>query len=281
MDEYENTGKDMQAELMKREAGEKEGRQDSGKGGSRMKYGYEVKKYRRGGGNVFWGIVLVVGALAMLMNRLGYFQQDGLSFWSVFFSVCLAAMILDGLKKRSFGEIVFGLAFLIIVNDKLLGLEAITPWPVLLAACAVTGGLNMLFPGFRRHRHVFFRGGKNPAEGKTTESREGDAVSYENTFGGTVKYITGEISTVNMSNSFGAMEVYFSDAVLKNSSAEVHISSSFGGVVLYIPSDWRVILNVESVFAGVEEEGHCNQAGEKVLYIDGQISFCGLEIKYL
>ena len=40
----------------------------------------------------------------------------------------------------------FSLAFLIIVNDELLGLEAITPWPVLGAALLGSLGLNLLFP---------------------------------------------------------------------------------------------------------------------------------------
>lgn len=46
------------------------------------------------------------------------------------------------------------LAFLIIVNDKVLGMEAITPWPVLGAAVLGSIGLKFLFPGFgRKHGH--------------------------------------------------------------------------------------------------------------------------------
>lgn len=279
MKEYENTEKERCTELTEQGAGERKRREESGNGGTEMEH--EIRKYKKGGGNIFWGVVLVAGAMLMLLNKLGYFHFGGMPFWNIIFSLCLAALVFDGLRKGSFGKIVFGLAFLIIVNDKLLHLEAITPWPVLLAACAITVGLNLLFPGFHRFCFVYRGKGSGKRRAAESESREGDAVFYENTFGSTVKYITGEIASVHMENSFGSMEVYFSDAIPKNGSVNVHISSSFGGVVLYVPSDWRVVRNVESAFGGVEEEGHFNPAGETVLYIDGELSFSGLEIKYL
>ena len=94
------------------------------------------KAGRRGRGRrfrkVFWGMVLILGAGALLANNLGLFGEIG--FWSIFLSAVLVAFIFDGIIRRSFGEMLFGLAFLVIVNDTMLGLEKITPWPVLIAA---------------------------------------------------------------------------------------------------------------------------------------------------
>lgn len=238
----------------------------------------EGKKYgRRNKRKIFWGIVLVLGTVALLANKLGFREEIG--FWPIVLSIGLAGIFIDGILKRSFGEMMFALAFLIIVNDELLHMEAITPWPVLIAAIAITAGLNMLFPKFGRHHGIHVRGGSSKTVNE--ENRDGDTVSYETRFGSTVKYITGEVTTVNMSSSFGAMEVYFNDAVLKNGTASVHVEVSFGSVVLYVPAGWRVLMSVDTAFGAAEETGHCDPTGENVLYVDGEVSFGGLEIKHI
>ena len=79
--------------------------------------------------NVFWGIVLLAAAAALLLGRLGYLE--GVGFWPIIFNIGLLAILLKGIARRNFDQIIFPLAALIIVNDELLGLEAITPWPVL------------------------------------------------------------------------------------------------------------------------------------------------------
>ena len=102
---------------------------------------------RRKTRNIFWGILFLLGALALLLGKLGYL--NGMGFWSVFISVILAGCLINGILRRSFGGILFSLAMLIIINDELLHMEAITPWPVLGAALLGTIGLHFLFPGRR------------------------------------------------------------------------------------------------------------------------------------
>lgn len=234
------------------------------------------RRQGRNMGKIFWGLLFVVGAIAFLANKMGLL--GGIPFWPVVLSVVLIVVLINGIVKRSFGQMLFCVAFLIIVNDKWLGLEAITPWPVLFAALALTIGLNMLFPG--KKRHVVFQMNGN-RKGINNESREGGVLSYENTFGGTVKYIAGEVSAVKVENTFGSTEIYFSDAILKDGCARVFVENSFGAVTLYIPSHWQVIMNVDTAFGGAEEKGRCNPTGENTLYVDGDISFGGLEIKYI
>lgn len=241
------------------------------------------EKSRKGAKSIFWGILLLLGAAAIVVSRLGYLDDVGI--WNIIFSLFLVGFLVDGLVKRSFGLILFSVAFLIIVNDKLLQLEAITPWPVLVAALLGTIGLNLLFPRFRkkgRHINVNINGvnhdGKKPV---FAETWDGDSVSYENAFGEAVKYLTGEISNVNAENSFGSMQLYFTNAQLRGSSATVHVENSFGSMVLYIPADWKVVLSTENAFGGTKEQGQCNPAGSNVLYVRGEVSFGGLKIVYV
>ncbi len=226
------------------------------------------------GGKVFWGILFLLGAAAFLVSRLGLFE--GISFWSILFSIGLAAVLINSLFKGSWGGILFSLAFLVIVNDELLGLEAITPWPVLGAAALGTIGLNLLFPKFHRKKSFKLIAG---GEHRTGDTVSGDKVYYENTFGSAVKYVVGEISQVKLDNSFGSMEVFFSDAVLKEHAANINVDSAFGTVSLYVPRDWKVVSNnIETAFGGVDNSHVSNSEGADTLYVSGEISFGALEI---
>ena len=95
----------------------------------------------RGKKSVFWAIMLILLAAALLASRLGYLEGIG-------FSAIFVAFVINGIAKGKFGTILFSIAFLIILNDEALHLEAITPWPVLGAALLCTIALKMLFPGF-------------------------------------------------------------------------------------------------------------------------------------
>lgn len=239
------------------------------------------------GGKIFWGILFLLGAAAFLVNRLGLFGElEGISFWSILFTIGLASILINSLVKRSWGGILFSLAFMVIVNDKFLGLEKITPWPVLGAALLGTIGLNLLFPGFRRGRSCRFNKIVSGGEHVTGDTISGDQVFYENAFGSAVKYVTGEIARVDVDNAFGSMEIYFSDAVLKDHAAYVNIDSAFGKVVLYVPRGWRVVKNATSAFAGeiannVEDGVEDPLSGKNVLYISGEVAFGALSIQYI
>lgn len=232
------------------------------------------------GKNVFWGIVLLLGAAAMLLGRFGFL--GGIGFWTIVFDIFLLAALVRGIARRGFGTILFSLAFLIIVNDELLGLEAITPWPVLAAALLGTIGLKLLFPGFGRHGFSHpKRRGMNRNNRIEQYDRDGGRVSCENVFGDATKYLSGVVSHVEIENVFGSTQVYFTEALLENHAATVQLESVFGSVVLYVPGAWQVLPNMETVFGRAEENGECDPYGEDVLHIEGSVVFGSLEIVYV
>ncbi len=227
------------------------------------------------GNKVFWGVLFLLGAAAFLVSRLGLLE--GVGFWSILFSIGLVAILIKNLVRGSWGGILFSLAFLVIVNDKLLKLEAITPWPVLGAALLGTIGLNLLFPGVHRNKSFKLIAGGEHAVGNCVS---GEKVFYANAFGSSVKYVTGELSQIHLDNAFGTMEVYFVDAVLKDHMANVKIDSAFGKVVLYVPESWQVISeHMETSFGSGLVMEHRNDPGAvDTLYVSGDISFGALVI---
>lgn len=248
------------------------------------------------GRNIFWGVLFVLGALALLVGKMGYLE--GISFWTVFLSVGLAGLLIDGVCHRSFGTILFSLAFLVIVNDEFLGMEAITPWPVLGAALLGTIGLNIIFPkkkwskcsckvkiknewDSKKEKGNSASGIHQKASGGETVSEDGK-ISFYNSFGESVRYLTeDEISQVELTNSFGGMIIYFDNAVLKNGVADVYIDNSFGGMELFVPRDWKLVLDVQAFCGAAEEKGRCNPAGANILQIHGSVKFGAVEIHYI
>lgn len=231
---------------------------------------------------VYWGVLFLLGALALLLGKLGYLE--GFGFWTVFFSIILAGVLIDGILRRSFGEILFPLAGLVIIHDELLHLETITPWPVLGAALLGTIGLHIIFPGRKRwkiHDGYSTEGVCQYGE-EDGEILSGEKIRYEVTFGNAIKYISGiDVSRVFLESSFGNLEVYFSDAQLKDNQATVSVDCSFGNMELYVPAGWNVVINIDNSFGGVEESGHGNPNGENTLLVSGEVSFGHMIIHHI
>lgn len=237
----------------------------------------------KNGKNVILGVFFLIGAVALLVDELGMnMLLGGMSIFEVVVTVLLVGVLVKGMKKHSFGQVLFSIAFIIIVNDEVLHMEAFTPDLVLEAAILGTIGLNLMFPrGKRKYGKLHADGSVVHVGHVIEESRDGDSLRYENCFGEAVKYISGEISKVRLENSFGSLQVYFNDALPMEGTVRVRMESSFGNMVLYVPSDWKVVLNVENSFGGTTQKGQCSPDGRNVLYVDGEVNFGGLQIRYI
>lgn len=237
------------------------------------------------GRNVVLGALFLIGAIALLINKLGFLNilLGGMSFFQIIVTVFLVGVLVKGMSKHSFGQILFSVAFIIIVNDKVLHMEAFTPWTVLGAAALGTIGLHLMFPNVKSGygRFVTINGREVTAAPVTAETRQGSMICFENCFGQSVKYVSGEISRVKLDNSFGFLQVYFTDAQLKDGTAEVIMDGAFGSTILYVPADWKVITNVSHAFGGAGERGQCNPEGNIQLYVRGNVAFGRIEIRYI
>ena len=298
-------------------------------------------------GNIFGGMVLLMGAVALIANRLGFLEGvgfwtillnicllsiliqgifrrkvgttlfsaaillfvfdellhmetilEGIGFWTILFNICLLTILIKGIFQRQIGTILFSAAFLIIINDKLLHLESITPWPVLGAALLGTIGLKSLFPGWGHdHRECDDNSYPLGIEDGTCDGadagdwdedqensrqevcdQDGKYVSYDVIFNQSTKYLFGVISRVDIDIIFGSTQIYFTEALLQRGRADVDVDCYFGNVTLYVPSSWTVELDTENIFAHAEQRGRGSRSGVNVLRVDGDVIFGKLEV---
>lgn len=253
--------------------------------GADARIGVNMKQGRK----LFWGLMFILGALALIIGKMGFLE--GFSFWGIVFSIALIGILVDGIFHRSWGMILFSIAFFIIVNDEFLGLESITPWPVLGAALLGTIGLKILFPGkwkgfgsvakARKWNNGEWSG-KMIVDGEEKNVLSGEDIWFSNSFGESVKYLGGnEVKQVHLENSFGSLTVYFDNVLLKEGNANVYVDNSFGSMILYIPGDWRVVTNLDVSCGDAKEQGCSNAASENTIHLYGDVSFGDLEVRYL
>lgn len=228
---------------------------------------------------VFWGIFFIAGAVALLVSRMGLLGE--LNIWTILLTVLLIGGLFKSIVYRSISGVLFSLAFLAIVHGETLGITAITPWPVLGAALLGSIGLSIIFQpykSFKKHG----RGHHDAEFFGSTETVDGDQIHLETSFGSAIKYITSDdFKRASFNCSFGAMKVYFDNALIQQGSAEIYVDISFAGVELFIPKTWKVENRVDMSFAGVEEKNRSESTGTPVVYLTGEVSFSGVTIIYI
>lgn len=231
-------------------------------------------------GNVFWGIVMLLLAVLVIVNELGMAQ--GIGMWTVIFTVVFGASLFQGIVRFETTQILFSVAFLCIVWDDVLHLQAITPWPVLLAATFGSIGCSMIFGGSKKRHYANKFYGKHDMGKETIEQDYGEEVNCSVSFGSIAKYIQSEnLKSVNISASFGGAAIYFDHATVPSGEVVVDIDTSFSGIELFLPKDWFVTNNVQSTFGGVDIENKNTGVNAVNVVLIGSCSFAGVTVTYI
>jgi predicted membrane protein len=229
---------------------------------------------------IFWGILFILTGIFLVVSKLGFFPD--INVFSFLLTIFLAVVIVRSAISVNFAGILFPIAFLCIIYDKQLGITAITPWTVLLAALFGSIGLSIIFQKKSGWGKVRRSSRENVQYFEKIDVEDGSDVRFDTSFGASIKYInTDEFEHAEFSCSFGALKVYFDNAVMKNGSAVVRIDASFSGVELYVPKSWRVEDKTSVFLGGVSEKNRGGQVLTDTLTLVGDICFSGVEIIYV
>lgn len=223
-----------------------------------------------------WGLFFIISAVAVLAGAMGLIPE--ISFFKLLVTVLCIAIMVASIKDLSWPGILFPIAVLCIVYDDMLGIEVLTPGPVLAAALLGSIGLSMIFRPKKEISH-------NAGTSQFVDSGEnvyGNSINMSTTFGGSTKYInTDEFENATISCTFGAMKVYFDNATMKTGEAVVDLDVSFAGVELYVPRTWSVNSNVKAAFGGVEQRNCSNGDLGPMLRLTGEVNFGGVKVIYI
>lgn len=235
---------------------------------------------KENGKKIFWGVIFILAAVYIVISRI--FVLPEISVWSIILTIVFAAMIIKGIREVNFYEILFGIAFLCWIYDSQLGIENLTPWPVMGAALLGSIGLSMIF---KRKKNTWSWSYSDSTEtiGATSDSScDGEHIHCENNFSSSIKYINSEnFCNAELENNFGTLTVYFDNAVIQGGAAYVNVENDFGTTNLYIPKVWKIVNDLSRTFGTINEHGRWEGSSSNTLYLRGKADFGTINIYYI
>jgi len=237
--------------------------------------------------NIFWGLIFIAGAGIFALSMMGLLGT--LSWWTIAVSVVVAACLIQSLISLEWAGVFFSAGLLVWlfrtpIEGWLMPNNSITIWPLFGIVLLLTIGFSIIFPKRRWNKSGCQSGcGKwdiHSFNGSTSETVTGEKLYFKERFTGTSKYITSEnLSYVQITNSFGGMEVYFDNATLAPEGATVEIYNRFGGLELYVPRSWNIVDRMSNTFSGVDCPATQQNPGAPTLTLTGVSTFGGVDVK--
>ncbi len=229
-------------------------------------------------GRIFWGVLFILIGIFLVISKLGYLPN--VNVFSLLLTAFLVVVIVKSLLRLNFAGILFPIAFICIIYDKQLGITNITPWTVLVAALLGSVGLSMIF--HKRTKWVNTKYNCEDYKFEKIDVEDESNVKFKNSFGATMKYINSDnFEQADFNCSFGAMKVYFDNAIMRNDNAIVSINASFSGIELYVPKTWNIEDKTNVFLGSINEKNKNNQITTNTLTLVGTINFSGVEIIYI
>ena len=261
------------------------------------------KDYKKGKGTsrLFWGIIFILAALAIVLNLLGVFGGVQLGFWTVIFSIVLLVILISSIINVFWFGIFFSLGFgFLLYKDALAAaldssqIADINGWVVIGIALLLSIGFSILFRKKDPNKFVYvFNGGNIGGNGtiggnsehfeSVVNQADGSEISDRVSFSSKIRYINSEnFKRAYIDCSFGAIQFYFDNAHITDGKAEIHLELSFSGAELYIPKHWRLIDDLNRSATGIEEKNRSQPTADSpVVTLTGSSKFSGIEIVYI
>lgn len=199
-------------------------------------------------------MILILIAGYMIVSKLDIIPR--IPIFPILFTLVFAYAAIRSLMRLHFFEGMISLAIIGCINDKLLGIEAITPVTLIMAFCLIGIALDMIFR-HRRCRNMRIEDGSCTYGEIVDNNVDGERVSVKNSFGTTSKYINSNgLKEAKIDNCFGECKVYFNNVVLENDHAYIRVDNSFGSTNIYLPATWRINVSQDTALGHVEFRGH-------------------------
>jgi len=218
----------------------------------------------------FLGLVFLgLAALVLFQGQFG-FPFIGINIWTLLLIAGFSYFSIENFMKRNIiAGFIFAYIALVIANNHYHFLQ-ISSGTLFAASALACIGLSLIF----KPKNIWSSGRYWKDRGLST--KEGEIA-----FGTGTRYIHSDNFTYDkVECAFGSASIYFDNATILGDSATFEVDLSFGSVTLYIPSNWRVEIEVDNAFSSVSNPRNVNEK-DKVLYLRGEVAFGSLKIVYI
>lgn len=239
--------------------------------------------------NWFWGVFLVLGAVVLVTSQMGIFSYH-VGVWPLLLAVFLVAAFVESLMHLAVWGMVFSLAFLAIIFAQPLGITALAPWTILIAAVLLSLGLSLIIRP-KRWYHYNWQSQGNGAHhhhrgwsehGEDVETLHDPDMTINVNMSNSIRYLQStDFRRADVQVSMGNAKLYFDDVTLSEQGAVINVDAHLGAVQLYLPTTWNVKTDVDANLGGIETTGEPTATTGPVVMVTGRVSLGGLSLIYI
>ena len=245
-------------------------------------------------GKILVAVLFILSGVLLLARNMGWMTSE-------LFNVIVSwhsLLILLGIYALIRRHFVGGIVLLLVGTYFLIGGLTWLPedsqkmiWPIALIVAGILFFFKPRHKGPWAGRHIPHPHNEWMNHGKPgmnfgnnqqqTESVDGFLRS-DTTFGASRHVVLDELfKGATIRTSFGGTTIDLRHTHLAPGEKYIDLDCSWGGVEIYVPSDWKVVFKCNAFFGGCDDKrwqnGNVNR--ECILVIRGSLSFGGLEIK--
>ncbi|AUJ30280.1 LiaF transmembrane domain-containing protein [Liquorilactobacillus hordei] len=227
----------------------------------------------------FLGILILIFATLLVSTKLEIISFH-FKFWTIVLTVLFVFLLAQGIGYRRISQTVFSIAFLVILYAKELGVQALGTWTIILVAGLVSVGLSMIFKSFGRNKKWDWNWKHKISSFETDTSEK--KIKINESMSSSVRYVkASNLERVAINARFASLKIYFDNVELQNDEANIFINGSLSEIMLFFPREWKVFVNINSVFSEVNTGQEEENVFEKKVYINGNLNLSELKIRYI
>lgn len=229
-------------------------------------------------GKIFWGVGLILVAVALILDALGVLAPitsvvGDISLLAVLAALLLLSYAISKLCSGKVGEIFIPLSLIFMLFEKniaiLCGLNdtnIINNGLLIGCAALLWIGFSILFSGHRHERvengNVRVKSGSNLTSSVTYI----DAASF------------GEES---VENNLGSLVVRFENVDEYKGGGVLDVDNNLGSTVIEVPSSWRFVVNIDNGLGSVSAPSEAGDADAPLLLIKGDNNLGSVSIRFV
>ncbi len=225
---------------------------------------------------ILWGVLLILAGVLVALFSLGTVSFPmGITIWKIVLAVVVMAVLIEGILRLEFAQTFLMAGIEVIIFEEAIGAllgkseeDWINNWIVILISLLIGIGFDLIFGGLKRR----------------IKKGRSKLFCSDNAFADGLKYIdASKMKKEYIRSNFGDFEVRFENAGEYDGGGELTIENSFGDMVIYVPENWEVEVNVENHFGELTiDDDLCVQYADgsgKKLIINGTNRFGDLDVR--
>jgi cell wall-active antibiotic response 4TMS protein YvqF len=250
-------------------------------------------------GGMIFGLMIVAAGVLFLLRNIGIFYFEGIwDFWPVILIVIGISKLANPQKASSVisGLMIGGLGAVFLLKN--LGYLDGDVWQYVWPGVVIAVGLSILVQNLESHDRARSQAPASPGQASsfpgapaftasTSSSTSTSAANYlhvECMFSGTRRKIeTQDFEGGKVTVVFGGAEIDLRSAETKREEITIKAEAVFGGIELWVPAHWKVILRGSAVGGNFEDKTFPPAAGAPAnaprLIVTGAAVFGGVVVK--